>query len=41
MLASRIYVMHDAHVVETGSTEKIFERPEAPYTRLLLGAMSP
>ena len=34
----RIAVMHAGHVVETGSTEQIFERPAHPYTAGLIAA---
>ena len=33
-----VVVMHGGRVVETGSTEAIFTRPQAPYTRRLLAA---
>ncbi|HZR55437.1 MAG TPA: ATP-binding cassette domain-containing protein [Terriglobales bacterium] len=37
-LASRIAVMYRGKIVEVGSTEKITERPEHPYTKKLLQA---
>ncbi|MDR0817608.1 MAG: amidohydrolase family protein [Clostridiales Family XIII bacterium] len=40
MIASRIYVMHDAKVVEEGSTERIFEGTKDPYTKELIAASS-
>jgi ABC-type dipeptide/oligopeptide/nickel transport system ATPase subunit/predicted amidohydrolase YtcJ len=38
MLASRVYVMHDAKVVNEGSTERIFEGTGDDYTRKLIEA---
>jgi len=38
MLAGRIYVMHDATVVNEGSTERIFEGTNDPYTKQLIDA---
>jgi peptide/nickel transport system ATP-binding protein len=35
-LADRVAVMYAGEIVETGSTEKIFERPQHPYTLGLL-----
>ena len=37
-IADRIAVMYDGRIVESGSTEEIFEHPKHPYTRLLLDA---
>ncbi|MEJ8473238.1 ABC transporter ATP-binding protein [Roseibium algae] len=37
-IADRVYVMKDGEVVETGATGTIFDRPEHPYTRMLLDA---
>ena len=37
-IADRVAVMTQGHIVETGPTERIFERPEHAYTRRLLGA---
>ncbi len=37
-IADRIAVMYDGSIVETGSTEEIFEEPKHPYTRTLLDA---
>jgi oligopeptide transport system ATP-binding protein len=36
--ADRVYVMQKGLVVEQGPTRRIFERPEHPYTRMLLAA---
>ncbi|MDR3224690.1 MAG: amidohydrolase family protein [Clostridiales Family XIII bacterium] len=38
MLSGRIYVMHDAAVVNEGSTERIFEGADDPYTQQLIDA---
>ncbi|GHU65613.1 ABC transporter ATP-binding protein [Clostridia bacterium] len=38
MVASRIYVMSEAHVVEFGETARIFAAPRDPYTAKLLAA---
>jgi oligopeptide transport system ATP-binding protein len=37
-IADRVYVMRAGAVVEAGLTERIFARPEHPYTRMLLAA---
>ncbi|TVQ41351.1 MAG: ABC transporter ATP-binding protein [Geminicoccaceae bacterium] len=37
-LCNRVIVMKDGVVVETGSREAIFERPQSPYTQALLAA---
>ena len=37
-MADRVYVMHDGHIVETGTAEDVFERPQDAYTRRLLDA---
>ena len=37
-IADRIAVMYDGRIVESGSTEEIFEHHKHPYTRLLLDA---
>jgi peptide/nickel transport system ATP-binding protein len=37
-IADRVAVMQDGHIVETGTTEAVFERPEGEYTKLLLEA---
>ncbi|MCL2492569.1 MAG: amidohydrolase family protein [Clostridiales bacterium] len=38
MIASRVYVMLDGKVVESGETRRIFESPRDAYTRRLLAA---
>ncbi|WII35342.1 ABC transporter ATP-binding protein [Paenibacillus thiaminolyticus] len=38
-MCDRVVVMKDGAVVETGTTEEIFARPQHPYTRKLLGAL--
>ncbi|WP_422075177.1 ABC transporter ATP-binding protein [Tranquillimonas rosea] len=38
--ADRVCVMKDGEIVEHGRTSEIFDRPEHPYTRMLLGAQS-
>jgi ABC-type glutathione transport system ATPase component len=38
-ISDRIAVMHDGVIVEQGRTEDVFDRPEAPYTRLLLASV--
>ncbi|MEE8216423.1 MAG: ABC transporter ATP-binding protein [Acidiferrobacterales bacterium] len=37
-MASRVHVMHAGSVVESGSVNEIFERPQHPYTQRLLAA---
>ncbi|MEM9247491.1 MAG: ABC transporter ATP-binding protein [Pseudomonadota bacterium] len=37
-IADRVLVMKDGRIVETGTTDRIFATPEAPYTRALLEA---
>ena len=37
-MADRVYVMKEGCVVESGETDRIFESPEHPYTKLLLEA---
>ncbi|MFI6581771.1 dipeptide ABC transporter ATP-binding protein [Embleya sp. NPDC050493] len=38
-VSDRILVMKDGRVVESGDAERVFTRPEAPYTRELLAAV--
>jgi oligopeptide transport system ATP-binding protein len=38
-ISDRIGVMHLGHIVETGTTDEIFENPIHPYTRSLLSAI--
>ncbi|MFI1580938.1 dipeptide ABC transporter ATP-binding protein [Embleya sp. NPDC020630] len=38
-VSDRILVMKDGRVVESGDAERVFTRPEAPYTRELLAAI--
>ena len=38
-ISDRIGVMHLGHIVETGTTDEIFEDPIHPYTRSLLSAI--
>ncbi len=35
-MCSRIYVMYAGHIVESGTTEEVFENPKHPYTRGLI-----
>ena len=37
-LAKRIMVLKEGHIVETGTKENIFTKPQAPYTKALLEA---
>ena len=39
-ISDRIGVLHLGHLLETGTTEEIFENPIHPYTRSLLSAIS-
>jgi oligopeptide/dipeptide ABC transporter ATP-binding protein len=38
-MSQRIGVMYLGHIVETGATEAVFQRPQHPYTRVLLSAL--
>ncbi len=38
-ISDRIGVMHHGHLVETGTTEEIFQNPVHPYTKSLLSAI--
>ena len=38
-LASRVAILENGHVVETGPVERVFTRPEHPYTRALVKAI--
>ena len=38
-ICDRVLVMHRGRVVESGSVEDVFQRPEQNYTRLLLSAI--
>jgi peptide/nickel transport system ATP-binding protein len=39
MVCDRVLVMHDGVVVEAGDVDDVFERPQHPYTRVLLDAI--
>lgn len=38
-MADRLVVMKDGHMVETGATKTVFERPHSPYTKALINAV--
>ena len=38
-MCDRVAVMKDGEIVETGTTEEIFENPKHPYTKKLLNAL--
>ncbi len=38
-VADRVLVMHEGGIVEDGTVDDIFYRPQNPYTKMLLGAM--
>ncbi|MDA0231097.1 MAG: ABC transporter ATP-binding protein [Proteobacteria bacterium] len=40
-LCSRVFVMHEGYVVESGPTEQVFADPQHAYTRTLLAAVPP
>ena len=37
-ISNRVIVMKDGKIVEEGTTEQIFEKPQAPYTKTLIAA---
>jgi putative phosphonate transport system ATP-binding protein len=39
LLADRLLVMKDGHVVETGLTDQVLDDPQHPYTQLLVSAV--
>jgi peptide/nickel transport system ATP-binding protein len=39
VMSDRIAVMRDGKVVETGPADRLYERPQAEYTRSLLAAV--
>jgi oligopeptide/dipeptide ABC transporter ATP-binding protein len=38
-VCDRVAVMHDGQIVETGSTEQVYEEPRHSYTRRLIAAV--
>ena len=38
-LCSRVAILHDGAIVESGSREQIFQRPKHPYTRRMVAAL--
>ena len=38
-ISNRIGVLHLGHLVESGTTEEIFEQPVHPYTKSLISAI--
>jgi peptide/nickel transport system ATP-binding protein len=38
-VADRVIVMQDGRIVEQGSRDAVFDRPQHPYTRRLLSAI--
>ncbi len=39
LLADRLMVMKDGHVIETGLTDQVLDDPQAPYTQLLVSSV--
>ena len=39
LIATEVAVMYRGHIVESGPTDKVYERPDHPYTRSLLEAI--
>lgn len=39
ILADRLMVMKDGHVIETGLTDQVLDDPQAPYTQLLVSSV--
>lgn len=39
LLSSRMLVMQNGHVIETGLTDQVLEDPQAPYTQLLVSSV--
>ena len=39
LLADRLIVMKDGHVIETGLTDQVLDDPQAPYTQLLVSSV--
>ena len=39
LLADRLMVMKDGHVIETGLTDQVLDDPPAPYTQLLVSSV--
>lgn len=39
LLSTRIMVMRDGHVIETGLTDQVLDDPHAPYTQLLVSSV--
>lgn len=39
LLADRLMVMKDGHVIETGLTDQVLDDPQEPYTQLLVSSV--
>lgn len=39
LLAHRLIVMKDSHIVETGLTDQVLDDPQHPYTQLLVSSV--